>query len=126
MELTFLDRMNEEWDPHTEVEVVLRHRHINYARRNPGKFTYNPNVPLVTSKGVRLFYCQYFSGVKSWVPREAVRHPEWEWVKEYSTDELEEFRQSFIAKYENTPKYKFGVQIRRYPHRSHTLFVWIN
>jgi hypothetical protein len=39
------------------------------------------------------------------------RHPEWEWVKEYSTNDLEDFRQSFIAKYENTPKYKFGVQI---------------
>jgi hypothetical protein len=127
-ELYYLDRLNEEWDPHTEIEAVLRHRHINYARRKPGKHTYNPSVSLVTTKGIRLLV-RFFSGLKSWIPMEAARsdnptplieyakkwklsrHPEWKWTDTFDMDALEDLRQGFIAKFENTPKYKFGVQI---------------
>jgi hypothetical protein len=92
------------------------------------KDTYGPDGPLVTTKKIRLFV-QFFSGVKQWVPMEAARNdnptplvdyaykkklsrrPEWEWVKVYEPDELEDLRRAFIAKFENIPKYKFGVQI---------------
>jgi hypothetical protein len=127
-ELYYLDRLNEEWDPHTEIEAVLRHRHINYARRTPGKHTYNSSVSLVTTKGVRLLV-KFFSGLKSWVPMEAarsdnptplieyakkwklLRHPEWKWTADFDIEAVEDLRQAFVAKFENTPKYKFGVQI---------------
>jgi hypothetical protein len=71
-EFYYLDRLNEEWDPHTEIEAILRHRHINYARRTPGKHTYNQSVSLGTTKGVRLLV-RFFSGLKSWIPMEAAR-----------------------------------------------------
>jgi hypothetical protein len=32
-------------------------------------------------------------------------------VKEFDPDEFEDLRQAFIAKFDHTPKYKFGVQI---------------
>jgi hypothetical protein len=35
----------------------------------------------------------------------------WEWTTEYNMDALEDLRKGFLAKYENAPKYKFGVQI---------------
>jgi hypothetical protein len=127
-ELHYLDSLNHEWDPHTEIEVVLHHRHINYARRRPGKYSYQPNVPLVTTKGVRLLV-KFFSGDKAWVPMEAARsdnptpvieyakrkkllkHPRWTWTEDFDIATVEDLRQAFVAKYENTPKYKFGVQI---------------
>jgi hypothetical protein len=39
------------------------------------------------------------------------KHEAWKWTLEYDPDTLEDLRQGFIAKFENTPKYKFGVQI---------------
>ena len=35
----------------------------------------------------------------------------WRWTKEFDHDQVEDLRKVFVAKYENTPKYKFGVQI---------------
>jgi hypothetical protein len=35
----------------------------------------------------------------------------WKWTKDFDVDAVEDLRRAFIAKYENTPKYKFGVQI---------------
>jgi hypothetical protein len=39
------------------------------------------------------------------------KHQAWKWTLEYDPDTLEDLRQGFIAKFENTSKYKFGVQI---------------
>jgi hypothetical protein len=33
----------------------------------------------------------------------------WKWTKEYDVEALEDLRKGFLAKYENTPKHKFGV-----------------
>ena len=35
----------------------------------------------------------------------------WKWTKDFDLEEVEDLRRAFTAKYENTPKYKFGVQI---------------
>ena len=128
MEVTFLDQMNDDWDPETHIEAILEHRHVNYARRRPGPLSYNSNVPLVTARGVCI-KVRYFSGKKSWIPMEAARndnpiplieyalknklkkHREWKWVLEYQPGQLEELRHAFVTNYEYVPKYKFGVQI---------------
>jgi hypothetical protein len=127
-EMYYLDTLNEEWDPHTEIECILKHRHINYARRRPGKHSYNPSVSLITRSGVRLLV-KLFDGTRAWIPMEAAqggqpvpvidyarkhklwKHPSWKWTKEFGIEALDDLRQAFIAKFENTPKYKFGVQI---------------
>jgi hypothetical protein len=120
--------MNEEWDPDNEIEKILRHRHTRYVRRPPGKDTYGPNALQVTTKKIRLLV-RFFRGTKQWIPVEAARNdnplplvdyavkmkltkrPEWEWVEEFDLEEFEDLRRAFISKFENTPKYKFGVQM---------------
>jgi hypothetical protein len=85
-------------------------------------------TPLISKKDVRLAV-QCFSGDKCWIPIEAARsdnplpvieyakkqglgkHPKWRGTMEFDIDILQNLRRAFISKYENTPKYKFGVQI---------------
>jgi hypothetical protein len=39
------------------------------------------------------------------------KHSAWQWTEAFDIDALEDLRRSFLAKYEYTPKYKFGAQI---------------
>jgi hypothetical protein len=73
-ELYYLDSFpfDEDWDPETEIEAIMRHRHVRYARRIPGKNTYRSDIAPVTTKGVRLLV-KFFSGNRAWVPMESVR-----------------------------------------------------
>jgi hypothetical protein len=128
-ELYLADSFTLEWEPETEIEKVIKHRHTKYVRRIPGKHTYNAGVYPVTTKGVRVFV-QFFSGDRRWIAMEAARgdnpiplieysmqnnlwkkSERWKWTKEFDLDEVEDLRRAFTAKYEKTPKYKFGVQI---------------
>jgi hypothetical protein len=123
-ELYYLDSFDSDWDPCTEIEVVLRHRHTHYGRRSPGKHSYKLGTPIISKKDVRL-EVQFFSGDKCWIPIEAARsdnplpvieyakkkglgkRPKWKWTMEFDIDSLHDLRKAFISKYENTPKYKF-------------------
>jgi hypothetical protein len=127
-ELYYLDSINDPWDPHTAIELILKHRHTRYCRRAPGKHSYSPSVPCITTKGVRIMV-QFFDGTTGWIPLEVARvdnpipliayakrqgltrHEAWKRTREYDPDALDDLRQGFIAKYESTPHYKFGVQI---------------
>ena len=128
-ELYVADSFADDWEPDAEVEKILKHKHTNYVRRLPGKHTYHANVPPVTTAGVRVL-AKFFSGAQRWVPMEAARgdnpiplieysmkndlwkkSDRWGWTKEFGIEETEDLRRAFIAKFENTPKYKFGVQI---------------
>jgi hypothetical protein len=118
-----------DWDPDADVEKVIKHQHSNYVRRIPGKHSYHVGIPPVTTEGVRVFV-KFFSGAKRWIAMEAARgdnptplieysmkqdlwktSTRWKWTKEFELDEVEDLRRAFVAKYENTRKYKFGVQI---------------
>jgi hypothetical protein len=129
-ELYYLDSFpfDEDWDPETEIEAIMRHRHVRYARRIPGKNTYRSDIAPVTTKGVRLLV-KFFSGDRAWVPMKSARSDNplpiieysmkndlwkhsklWKWTKLFDVESLEDLR-GFLAKYENAPKYIFGVQI---------------
>jgi hypothetical protein len=70
-ELQCLDSLQEAWDPHTAVIAVLDHRLTRYARRQPGKHSYDASTPLIISKGVRVLV-KFFDESKSWFPMEAI------------------------------------------------------
>jgi hypothetical protein len=71
-ELYVADSFMQEWDPDANVEKVIKHRDTRYARRSPGKHTYQPGIPPITTKGVRVL-AKFFSGERRWLPMEAVR-----------------------------------------------------
>jgi hypothetical protein len=99
-EMRYLDSMNEPWDPHTSIERILAHRHTRYCRRVPGKHSYSPNVPCITTKGVRI-KVGFFNGDTGWIPMEVARvdnptplieyakhkgltkHEMWKWTMEF-------------------------------------------
>ena len=115
-----MDRLNEEWDSNTEIEQIIRHRHIKYRRRTPGTGNYGPFAAYVTTRRIRLFV-KFFNGVKQWIPMEAARNdnpiplmeyatknklsklPEWEWIKQFDKDELEDLRKAYITKFDFVP-----------------------
>jgi hypothetical protein len=127
-DLIYMDKLNEEWDPNMEIEQILRHRKVKYLRRKPGRDNYGPFSEKVTTRRMRV-YARFFSGEKQWIPLESARNDNpfplveyamnhkltntkgWEWVRHYDQDEIEDLRHAFISKFENTPRYKFGVQI---------------
>jgi hypothetical protein len=41
----------------------------------------------------------------------SIRRSGRKWTKDFDLTAMEDLRKAFVAKYENTPKYKFGVQI---------------
>jgi hypothetical protein len=71
-ELYMADSFMEDWDPDTEIEKVIKHRHTRYVRRIPGKHTYSIGASPITTKGVRVFV-QFFSGDRRWLAMEAAR-----------------------------------------------------
>jgi hypothetical protein len=71
-EMRYLDAMNDPWDPHTAIERILAHRHTRYCRRIPGKHSYSPAVPCITTKGVRI-KVEFFNGETGWIPLEVAR-----------------------------------------------------
>jgi hypothetical protein len=111
-ELYYLDSFafDEDWDPETEIEAIMRHRHVRYARRIPGKNTYRSDIAPVTTKGVRLLV-KFFSGDRAWVPMESARSDNplpiieysmkndpwkhsklWKWTKLFDVELLEDLR----------------------------------
>jgi hypothetical protein len=72
-DLCYMDRLNEEWDPNTEIEQILRYRHRKYRRRTPGTGNYGPFAAYVTTRRIRSFV-KFFNGVKQWIPMEAARN----------------------------------------------------
>jgi hypothetical protein len=130
-ELYYLDSFafDEDWDPETEIEAIMCHRHVRCARRIPGKNTYRSDIAPVTTKGVRL-KVKFFRGDRAWVPMEPTRSDNplpiieysmkhdlwkhskmWKWTKLFDVESLEDLRRCFLSKYVNNLKRKFGVQI---------------
>jgi hypothetical protein len=101
---------------------------IPYARRQPGKHSYDPRTPLITTKGVRILV-KFFDESKSWVPMEDLQPDNpillidyalkkiltsnhgWSWVKHYDSHTTQSLRTAFLTKFERTPKYKFGIHL---------------
>jgi hypothetical protein len=68
---------------------------------------------------------KFFSDKRQWLPSQAPRSDHhlalkrelwrkrdgWKWAKEYNVVALQDLRKGFLAKYDYTPRYKFGVQI---------------
>jgi hypothetical protein len=58
-ELYYIDSFSfdVDWDPETEIEAIIRHRHVRCARRLPGKNTHRSDI-------AQAFVCLSYSSVE--------------------------------------------------------------